>query len=209
MISLDEFAILVGVSMMAPLPAAASQMVTGNGFGFAVVSPETGAVSKFYAHPYCFTRHDPHNPLNEGIETTNFIKRLGWSGTSEQKPSTEYEEDSHVILVRGSDGEGTVFMPFGLQHAALVIDWKSGSENIVRSNYTDPAIFEYWYERQEFLLVDFSFAELYRRLGRSADADAILERIVVKASADHTLFPGEVGNLGSGAYILHVLSLRN
>jgi GH15 family glucan-1,4-alpha-glucosidase len=124
---LRNFALLVNASLMASLPAAASPMVTGNGFGFAVVLPETGAVSKFYVHPYCFTRHDPHNPLNEGIETANFIKELSWSGASAQGTSTEYEEDSQVIHARGSDGEGTVFMPFGLKHAALVIDWEPGS----------------------------------------------------------------------------------
>jgi GH15 family glucan-1,4-alpha-glucosidase len=125
---LRNIAVLVGASLMASLPAAASHMVTGNGFGFAVVLPETGAVSKFYAHPYCYTRHDPHNPLNEGIETVNFIKELEWSRSSADRMSTEYEEDSHVIHARGSDGEGTIFMPFGLQHAALVIDWEPGSD---------------------------------------------------------------------------------
>ena len=102
----------------------------------------------------------------------------------------------------------------------------SGGYRRVRSNYTDPSIFEYWYERQEFLFVDFSLAELYRRLGRNAEADAILKRIVTKAAADHNLvpemyvalpcqlFPGEIGDptgalpivgYGSGAYILHIL----
>ena len=102
----------------------------------------------------------------------------------------------------------------------------SGGYRRVRSNYTDPAIFEYWYERQEFLFVDFSLAELYRRQGRNGDADAILKRIVEKAAADHNhvpemyvalpcaLFPGKVGDptgalpivgYGSGAYILHLL----
>jgi hypothetical protein len=128
MLFLRKFALLAGASLMASLPAAASHMVTGNGFGFAVVVPETGTVSKFYAHPYCYTRHDPHNPLDEGIETANFIKQLGWS-VGAQKTSTEYEQDSQVIHSRGSDGESTVFMPFGLQHAALVIDWESSSES--------------------------------------------------------------------------------
>jgi len=126
---LRKFALFAGATLMASLPAAASHMVTGNGFGFAVVVPETGTVSKFYAHPYCYTRHDPHNPLNEGIETANFIKQLGWSGVSSQGTSTEYADDSQIIHSRGSNGEGTFFMPFGLQHAALVIDWESSSEN--------------------------------------------------------------------------------
>jgi GH15 family glucan-1,4-alpha-glucosidase len=102
----------------------------------------------------------------------------------------------------------------------------SGGYRRVRSTYTDPAIFEYWYERQEFLFVDFQLAELDRRLGQEADADAILKRIVDKAYADHdivpemyvavpcTLFPGNIGDptgalpivgYGSGEYILHLL----
>jgi GH15 family glucan-1,4-alpha-glucosidase len=103
----------------------------------------------------------------------------------------------------------------------------SGGYRRVRSTYTDPAIFEYWYERQEFLFVDLSLAEVYRRLGRNDEADAILKRIVDKAAADHnivpemyvavpcTLFPGAIGDptgalpmvgYGAGAYILHILS---
>jgi GH15 family glucan-1,4-alpha-glucosidase len=96
----------------------------------------------------------------------------------------------------------------------------------VRSTYTDPAIFEYWYERQEFLFVDLALAELYRKLGRKIDADAMLSRIVDKAAADHNiipemyvalpckLFPGRIGDptgalpmvgYGAGAYVLHLL----
>jgi hypothetical protein len=59
-------------------PSAASHLVTGNGFGFAVVAPEHGAATKFYPHPYSFLRRDPANPLREGIETANFIKALGF-----------------------------------------------------------------------------------------------------------------------------------
>ena len=59
-------------------PAAASHLVTGNGFGFAVVSPESGSATKFYAHPYSFVRPDPADPLSEGIATANFIKSLRW-----------------------------------------------------------------------------------------------------------------------------------
>lgn len=103
----------------------------------------------------------------------------------------------------------------------------SGGYRRVRSTYTDPAIFEYWYERQEFLFVDLSLAEVYRRLGRNEEAKEILERIVTKAAEDHDiipemyvavpcrLFPGKVGDAtgarpmvgyGAGAYILDVLS---
>ena len=102
----------------------------------------------------------------------------------------------------------------------------SGGYRRVRSTYTDPAIFEYWYERQEFLFVDFSLAELYRRLGRTAESEAMLKRIVDKAAADHNiipemyvalpckLFPGKIGDptsampmvgYGAGAYVLNLL----
>jgi GH15 family glucan-1,4-alpha-glucosidase len=95
----------------------------------------------------------------------------------------------------------------------------SGGYRRVRSNYTDPAIFEYWYERQEFLFVDFSLAEVDRR-------PDLVQRIVNKAAADHNiipemyvalpceLFPGQIGDptgakpmvgYGAGAYILDVL----
>jgi GH15 family glucan-1,4-alpha-glucosidase len=102
----------------------------------------------------------------------------------------------------------------------------SGGYKRVRSTYTDPAIFEYWYEKEEFLFVDFSLAEVLRREGRSAEADAMLRRIVDKAAADHniipemyvavpcSLFPGKIGDptgalpmvgYGAGEYILHLL----
>ena len=98
----------------------------------------------------------------------------------------------------------------------------------MRSNYTDPAIFEFWYEKQEFLFVDFSLAEVLRRQGRSAEASAILKRIVSKSAADHNiipemyvsvpckLFPGQIGDptgavpmVGTGgAFILHLLERK-
>src|SRR5579863_2145523 len=116
--------ILIGVAACAP--ASASHLVTGNGFGFAVIAPETGTATKFYAHPYSFVRPDPGNPLGEGIETTNFIKTLEWSGGSAIGPSAEYVEDSHVIRVHRGDGDGTFFMPFGFERPALVISWNAG-----------------------------------------------------------------------------------
>jgi hypothetical protein len=81
----DRFlALFVSSALLACLPAHASHLVTGNGFGFAVVSPENAAVTKFYAHPYSFGRPDAKNPLSEGVETANFIKAITWSGKSGQ-----------------------------------------------------------------------------------------------------------------------------
>ncbi|HEY1903763.1 MAG TPA: glycoside hydrolase family 15 [Terracidiphilus sp.] len=112
------------------LPASASHLVTGNGFGFAVVSPDTGTVNKFYAHPYSFVRPDPKNPLSEGIETANFIKQLGWgigAGPNPSNASAEYVKDSQIIHARTRDGDGFVFMPFGLKRDTLIIGWEPSS----------------------------------------------------------------------------------
>lgn len=114
---------------LASLPCGATNLVTGNGFGFAVVSPETAHITKFYAHPYSFVRPDPPKPLSEGIETANFIKELGLSGSDvSREVAAEYEEDSHIIHARSNFGEGFVFMPFGLRQAALIVSWLPGSE---------------------------------------------------------------------------------
>ncbi len=126
---LRYLAALVVTILLTCSHAIASHLVTGNGFGFAVVSPENATLSKFYAHPYSFVRPDPANVLSEGVETTNFIKALGWNKGVVQGPSAEYKEDSHIIHAHSSDGDGLVFMPFGLQRSALVISWQPGSKS--------------------------------------------------------------------------------
>ncbi len=107
--------------------AAASHLVTGNGFGFAVVAPEGGTATKFYPHPHSYVRPDPANPLSEGVETANFIKTLGW-GEPGQTGVAEYVDDSHVIRLRRADGSGFFFMPFGFERAALVIGRDAASQ---------------------------------------------------------------------------------
>ena len=121
--------------------AADSHLVTGNGFGFAVVQPESGVVSKFYEHPYSFARPDSQNPLSEGVETANFIQSLSWRETNSKSPSSagvssEYQEDSHVIHVTRDDGEGLFFVPFGLRRDALVISWKPSSSEPRRGGWS-------------------------------------------------------------------------
>ena len=104
------FALLVCAGWLVSMPAAATtHMVTGNGFGFAVVSPDSGAMTKFYAHPYSFARPDPQNPLSEGVETANFLKTLHWEpgngqAASQQVVSAEYRDDSQVIRVHSGAG---------------------------------------------------------------------------------------------------------
>ncbi|HEY2861041.1 MAG TPA: glycoside hydrolase family 15 protein [Terracidiphilus sp.] len=111
------------VLLSASFASAASRLVTGNGFGFAVVAPDTGTVTSFYTHPYSFVRPDPAKPLGEGIQTTNLLKSLGLDDTTAASPSAEYQDDSHVIHIRNNKGEGQAFMPFGLKHAALIVVW--------------------------------------------------------------------------------------
>jgi GH15 family glucan-1,4-alpha-glucosidase len=134
------------------------------------------------------------------------------------------------------DGALLPIINFGIvQDPALVRDTvermellkvASGGYRRVRGTYTDPKIYEYWYEQEEFLFVDLALAELDRRLGKTAEADAMLDRIVTKAAADHNiipemyvavpceLFPGKIGDptgampmvgYGAGAFVLHLL----
>ena len=110
----------VGVWFALCVAAMASHPVTGNGFGFAVVSPESGAVTKFYSHPHSFIRPDPKDALSEGIETPNFIKSLSW-GSQGHSVSARYELDSHVIGMSNDRNSGTVFMPFEFERPALII----------------------------------------------------------------------------------------
>ena len=113
---------LLAVAIGVATPAAASPLVTGNGFGFAVVAPDSGTATRFYSHPHSYTRPDPANPLGEGIATANFIKTLGWGATG-RAATAEYVADTHVIRVRRADGSGTFFMPFGLARPALILNW--------------------------------------------------------------------------------------
>ena len=103
----------------------------------------------------------------------------------------------------------------------------SGGYRRVRGTYTDPKIFEYWYEQEEFLFVDLHFGgTVRRRSAETREADAMLQRIVDKSAADHDiipemyvavpceLFPGRIGDptgaipmvgYGAGAYVLNLL----
>jgi GH15 family glucan-1,4-alpha-glucosidase len=109
----------IGFAIAACGPAGASHLVTGNGFGFAVVAPETGVATKFYPHPHSFIAPEPGKPLSEGIATANFIQSLG-SG-SPAPGRANYVNDTHVIRLRGSAGTAYFFMPFALARPALIV----------------------------------------------------------------------------------------
>ena len=132
-----RFVAIVGVGFVLSPSATASHLVTGNGFGFAVVAPESGTATKFYPHPHSFVRPDPANPLNEGIETANFIKSLGWAppGTP---GTTDYVDDSHVIRMRRAGTSGYFFMPFGLQRSALIVSLDGAGQSSWRVEWNRP-----------------------------------------------------------------------
>lgn len=114
--------------LLADSAFASSHLVTGNGYGFAVVDPDTARITKFYAHPYSFTGPDQKNPYAEGVETTNFIDSIGWqprSGNDNlvQNSSAEYDSDSHLIRIHSNAGSGFVFMPFSLNLNVLILSW--------------------------------------------------------------------------------------
>jgi hypothetical protein len=120
-------AFVLGLFLLLSSCLLASPLVTGNGFGFAVVSPETGQITKFYAHPYSFARPDPADALSEGIPTANFVKALGWKGAA-SRITAEYVNDSHVVRTNSAAGSCTTFMPFGLREAALIVACVSSND---------------------------------------------------------------------------------
>jgi hypothetical protein len=122
-----SFGILFSVGLMACRFAAASNPVTGNGFGFAVVDAESASVTSFYPHPYSFVRPDANHPLSEGVPTVNFIQSLRLFGSAAHDGAAEYLEDSQVVHIRSSAGDGFAFMPFGVGRPVLVAGWESGS----------------------------------------------------------------------------------
>ena len=152
-----------------------------------------------------------------------FIREGKLRGTLEEGVKNDIDGALLAIINFGIVTDPAVVRDTVERMKLLKVD--SGGYKRVRSNYTDPAIFEYWYEKQEFLFVDLSLAEVYRRLAKNAEASAMLKRIVDKAAADHNiipemyvavpcrLFPGELGDptgalpmvgYGAGAYILHL-----
>ena len=110
-----------------------SPLVVGNGYGFAVLSPQ-GHITKLYAHPYRFERPNP-DESKDGYETTNFVKSLKWdwftpvevnskgivyAPARSTKPEISYVGESHVLKVKDGDLEQHYFMPFGLQRNVLI-----------------------------------------------------------------------------------------
>ncbi len=102
----------------------------------------------------------------------------------------------------------------------------SGGYLRVHSIVTDPAIFEYWYERQEFLFINFSMAQVFLRSGQAKLAEALIAPMVEKAAQDNFVvpemyvsqvnyrFPGAIGDpigaipmvgYGAGVYTSYII----
>jgi hypothetical protein len=115
-------------------PTKLSPLVTGNGFGFAVLSA-SGEIAKWYAHPYRFQR--PSSDITQdGVPTANLVRTLSFgSATSGLSPAATnveakrtrletarigYVDESHIISAATSDGTNVYFMPFDLSLNALI-----------------------------------------------------------------------------------------
>lgn len=116
-------------------------LVTGNGFGFAVASPLTADITKFYAHPYRFERPN-EDVTQDGYPTANFIKRISWSKNPEPHGSREIEylRESQIISAHGESDTNYAFLPFSLHRNALIL---MKQPNTVAS-IIDPTLFVEW-----------------------------------------------------------------
>src|SRR5215471_14704330 len=95
-----------------------SPMPTGNGFGYAVVDATSGALIKFFAHPYCFMC--PPVDVEDAVpETTSFIEEAAWGPPSLVR-SVSYAEQSHIIEVIDDKSTAHFFMPFTLARNVLL-----------------------------------------------------------------------------------------
>ena len=113
-------AFVASLVLSSPAIAAFTPLPTGNGFGLATVSQDTGNVTRFYAHPYQFVGPDPSNPYGEGQETTDFLQDLAFDDAG-GSVTVGYRQESHVVTAKRSSGTVSMFMPFGLDADALIM----------------------------------------------------------------------------------------
>lgn len=99
-------------------------LVTGNGFGFAVLSPKSDCITGLYAHPYKFAKPDPKDELSEGIETTNFVKSMTWTDSESGTSEFNYLDQSQILSAQSSRDTRTYFMPFGIDQNVLIATWE-------------------------------------------------------------------------------------
>ena len=97
-----------------------SSVVTGNGYGFAVISP-AGEMTKFYTHPFRFESPNP-DQTKDGPNTPNLVDRLTWNGKtkSSSKPNVSFLNESHILHLKKDGVDQYFFMPFALHHNVLI-----------------------------------------------------------------------------------------
>lgn len=118
--------------------AFATPLVTGNGFGFAVVSLPSGTPAKFYVHPYKFEKPNHSDPYGDGILTQNLIENVTWQGDSAVN-TLQYLEQSHIVAAQGARAKYFYFMPFGLKRSALIMMRRSpGPTSKPITNWSHP-----------------------------------------------------------------------
>lgn len=153
-----------------------------------------------------------------------YIKDGAIRGTLEPYPKNDVDGAALAAISLDIGVSTSVIGATAERMSALAVP--SGGFMRVRSDHDDPKIYEYWYERQEFVFTDLALAEADSRLGRDDKAAALLRTVVEKADADHdfvpemyvslpcALFPGRIGDptgaipmvgYGAGAYVMHLL----
>ena len=109
------------IAMLVMVSALSTLLVTGNGFGYAVV--DAGAVTRLYAHPYRFMRMKDDSV--DGVPTSNLIRRAEWTG-DESAAAVSYVSESHVIRAQKRTLTAEFFEPFALQRNVLMTTSKAG-----------------------------------------------------------------------------------
>lgn len=122
--------------IQAASPAPASPLVTGNGFGFAVVSPDQAAVTQFYPRPY-FSSSRPGQILGDGNVTPSLLSSLRWRDTGSAN-TAEYVDESNIIELRAETSRQFFFMPFSLPAPVLVASRVGGPANCLEPRWQLP-----------------------------------------------------------------------
>jgi len=157
-----------------------------------------------------------------------YVTDAGLRGTLE--PGIKNEVDGATLCAINF---GVVNDPKVIEHtieSLAKLKMPSGGYRRVHSIVEDQAIYEYWYERQEFLFVNFCLAQIYTQTGQPAKAAQILAHMVTKAAADHNFVPemyvseinyrfkGQIGDptgavpmvgYGAGVLISYLLNREN
>ena len=164
--------------------------------------------------------------LRRGFDAA-FIRDGSLRGTQEPGIKNDIDGALPALIGLGVVGDPALVADVVARMAALQV--ASGGYRRVRGTYTDPKIFEYWYEQQEFVFVDLALAGVLRQLGRQAEAAQLLRKVLDDAAAHDglvpemyvsvpcELFPGKIGEptganpmvgYGAGALVMELLQSR-